>query len=143
MQKGTRVEGQKKRKPRIRKTAPTVRERAEAARVEADTGKSNRLRHSLAKAAKPIRKVRIPDNRATRPVKRLGQGGKKIIGFLIPKYFVHSWRELRQVSWPNRRETWRLTLAVFVFAVALGLVVAGVDKVLEMLFRKFILSEVG
>lgn len=143
MQKGTRVEGQRKRKPRIRKTAPTVRERAEAARVDADTGKTNRLRHTLSVAAKPIRKIRIPDNRASRPVKKVGRGGKKIIGFLVPKYFIHSWQELRQVNWPSRRETWRLTLAVFVFAVALGLVVAGVDKVLEMLFRKFILSEVG
>jgi preprotein translocase SecE subunit len=143
VQKGTRVEGQKKRKPRIRKTAPTVRERAEAARADAGTKKPGRLKRSLSTAVKPIKKVRIPDNKATRPVKSVGRSGKKVLGWLIPKYFINSWQELRQVSWPNRRETWRLTLAVFVFAISLGLVVAGVDKVLEMLFRKFILSEVG
>lgn len=137
------VEGQKKRKPRIRKTAPTVRERAEAARAETDAKKPRRLKSLLTAAVKPIKKIRIPDNKATRPVKKAGLRGKSILGLLVPKYFINSWRELRQVSWPNRRETWRLTLAVFVFAIVLGLVVAGVDKVLEMLFRKFILSEVG
>lgn len=137
------MEAQKKRKPRIRKTAPTVRERAEAARAEAESVKPNRLKKTISSAVKPVKKVRLPDNNLTKPIKKAGRGVKKILGFLVPKYFVNSWKELKQVSWPNRRETWRLTLAVFIFAVVLGLVVAGVDKVLEALFRKFILSEVG
>lgn len=137
------MEGQKKRKPRIRKTAPTVRERAEIAKAEVESKKPSKSKRALSVVAKPVKRIRLPDNRATRPIKKLGSGIRKAFQWIIPKYFVNSWIELRQVSWPSRRETWRLTLAVFVFAVILGLVVAGVDKILEALFRKFILSEVG
>jgi preprotein translocase SecE subunit len=65
---------------------------------------------------------------------------KKYLAWLVPKYFVNSWRELRQVHWPNRRETWRLTLAVFVFAIIFGAMVAGVDKGLDALFKKLVLK---
>lgn len=61
--------------------------------------------------------------------------------WLIPRYFVNSWREVRQVTWPNRRETWRLTLAVFIFAIVFGALIAGVDKVLDLLFKKVILKQ--
>ena len=60
--------------------------------------------------------------------------------WLVPTYFANAWREVRQVSWPTRRETWRLTLAVFIFAVVFGLLVAGVDKVLDLIFKKVILK---
>jgi preprotein translocase SecE subunit len=58
----------------------------------------------------------------------------------MPSYLKNSWREVRQVVWPNRKETWRLTLAVFVFAVVFGALVAGVDKGLDEVFKKVILK---
>lgn len=61
--------------------------------------------------------------------------------WLVPSYFVNSWREVRQVTWPNRRETWRLTLAVFIFAVVFGALIAGVDKSLDLIFKKVILKQ--
>lgn len=61
--------------------------------------------------------------------------------WLMPSYFVNSWREVRQVTWPSRRETWRLTLAVFIFAVVFGILIAGVDKGLDLLFKKLILKQ--
>jgi preprotein translocase SecE subunit len=117
-----------RRRPRIRKTAPTVRELVEAAQTKS----------SDAKPAAPLK--RIGANKVFRtaaiPFKVLGRGLAK----LTPKYLVNSWRELRQVHWPNRRETWRLTLAVFVFAVVFGAMVAGVDKGLDELFKKVVLK---
>lgn len=65
---------------------------------------------------------------------------KKILSFLVPKYFINSWKEVRRVSWPNRKETWRLTLAVMIFAIVFGSLVAGVDKGLDELFKKVILK---
>lgn len=65
---------------------------------------------------------------------------KKLLSFLVPRYFVNSWKEVKLVSWPNRRETWRLTLAVMVFAIVFGSMVAGVDKVLDLLFKEVILK---
>jgi len=61
--------------------------------------------------------------------------------WLMPVYFVNSWRELRHVGWPNRRETWRLTLAVFIFAIVFGALVAGVDWILDQIFKKVILKQ--
>lgn len=137
------MEGQKKRKPRILKTAPTVREKVEAAQTAAENKKTGIIKRTVSTVVRSAKKLRLPDNKATRPLKMVGRTFKKVLVWLVPKYFVNSWRELRQVNWPSRRETWRLTLAVFIFAVALGLAVAGVDWVLEALFRKFILNEVG
>ena len=65
---------------------------------------------------------------------------KRILRFLVPRYLINAWREVRQVSWPNRRETWRLTAAVFVFAVIFGGLVAAVDKGLDELFKKVVLK---
>lgn len=61
---------------------------------------------------------------------------KKALGF---GYFISSWQELRQVTWPNRRQTWQLTSAVIIFAVIFGLLLAGVDHGLDKIF-KYILT---
>jgi preprotein translocase subunit SecE len=71
---------------------------------------------------------------------RVGRALKKVLGWLVPRYFVNSWREVRQVTWPTRRETWRLTAAVFVFAIIFGALVAVVDKGLDEIFKKVILK---
>lgn len=111
---------------RVRK-GPTVREQAQGARVAADSRSPK-----LAKV-----KIKLPIAGALSFFKPL----LRPIRWLMPTYFINSWREVRQVSWPNRRETWRLTLAVFIFAVVFGSLVAGVDKVLDLLFKKVILKQ--
>ena len=50
--------------------------------------------------------------------------------------FVQSSRvELRKVVWPNRQETWQVTLVVFVMVVILGLFFWGLDTLLSFLTR--------
>lgn len=115
-------------KVRIRK-AETVREQAQAAHanVQSNAGPSKLTAY----------KTKLPMT-----------GARHVLGFLLrplrwltPRYFINSWREVKQVTWPSRRETWRLTLAVFIFAVVFGALVAGVDKVLDLLFKKVILKQ--
>lgn len=129
-----------KRRPRIRKSAPTVRELAEAARQKSDSDKPRRIRRLLAKPAAPLGRLRIGEKAPVRAAKKPLGAVKKGLSWLVPRYFVNSWRELRQVVWPSRRETWRLTLAVFIFAVIFGAMVAGVDKGLDELFKKVVLK---
>lgn len=128
------------RRPRIRQSAPTVRERVEAAKVEAEAPKPQRVKGTLTRAGSPFKKLRLGERRLFKlmatPFRYIG----KSLAWLVPRYFVNSWRELRQVYWPNRKETWRLTLAVFVFAVVFGALVAGVDKGLDELFKKVVLK---
>lgn len=60
--------------------------------------------------------------------------------FLVPKYFRNSWAELRQVTWPDRSQTARLTLAVIIFATIFGILIAIVDFGLSKLFRELLLK---
>jgi len=128
------------RRPRIRKSAPTVRERVEAARVKNEAEKPRRARRAVSQAARPFRKLRLRDRSFFRYVSAPFRFLKRILKWLVPRYFINSWRELRQVYWPNRRETWRLTLAVFVFAIIFGALIAGVDKGLDEVFKKVVLK---
>lgn len=70
----------------------------------------------------------------TKPQKTPKEGKKPFILFrpfvAFGRYLRDSWRELRQVRWPNRKTTWKMVLAVFVYtALFIGLLV-----VLDILF---------
>lgn len=121
-------------KPRIRKSAPTVRERVEAAQAEAQKPDKPQ------KVRKVFSKLKVPDNGFGKALGKIGRILRKILGWIAPRYFVNSWREVRQVTWPARKETWRLTLAVFIFALVFGSMVYGVDKGLDEVFKKFVLK---
>jgi len=124
-------------KPRVRKTAPTVRQRVEETTAKAELPvKPSRIKPIAAKAASPLK--RLP--RPKLPANRFGRILGRILSAITPRYFINAWREVRLVTWPNRRETWRLTLAVFIFATIFGAAVAGVDKVLDIIFKNTILK---
>lgn len=57
----------------------------------------------------------------------------------IGGYFAGSWRELRQVSWPTRKATWSMTLAVILFTLAFTVVILILDLGFEQLFKRIIL----
>ena len=140
-----------KRRPRIRKSAPTVRERAAKVQAEAEKPpKPKRVRGAVSAVgrgvAKPFKKVNpkgrvhLPDNSFGRGLAKVGRFFKRILRPLVPRYFINSWRELKLVTWPGGKETWRLTAAVFVFALVFGAAVYGVDRLLDEIFKKFILK---
>jgi preprotein translocase SecE subunit len=112
----------------------------EAATAKDEQVKPKRLKSAASKVARPVKKLRLGDKKAVKlaakPVRLVG----RVISWIVPSYFINAWREVRQVHWPNRRETWRLTLAVFIFAVIFGAMVAGVDKGLDEIFKKVVLK---
>jgi len=104
--------------------------------------KKRNLKAPVKKLASPLGKVKslgqkeyylpMPNNKAGKVLnKRRGW---------IPKYFRNSWVELRQVTWPDREKTVRLTFAVIAFAAAFGVVIAIVDFGLDKLFRELLLK---
>jgi len=117
-----------RRKPRVRKTAPTFREVAEAEQAKSSS--------TVKKSSRPRRFLSF----IFTPLKPIGRVLKRVLGWLVPRYFVNAWREVKQVTWPGRKETWRLTLAVFIFAAVFGFVVYFVDKGLEKLFKELVLK---
>lgn len=128
------------RKPRVRKTE-TVRERnlkaSRKAEAKAAKQPKKRIRRAASTAARPFKKpVKIISKPfRTRPVRFIGRTIGRI---LWPRYFRNAWKEIRQVTWPTRRETWKLTFAVLIFAVIFGLAAAGTDWVLEKIIRRII-----
>jgi preprotein translocase SecE subunit len=126
--------------PRVRKTAPTIRERAAEAQEKIDNPKVSRVRAVLKPPVRLARSARIPSNPITRILGKIFKVLGKAISWLIPRYFINSWREMKQVTWPGRKETRRLTLAVFMFAVVFGAIAAIVDKGLDEIFKKTVLK---
>ncbi len=138
-----------RKKRRVVKKTQTVREQA-ATKAQATPGKPHRMiRRTGSVAAKPfkvagkgIKKAASPFSFLLwpfrlRPVRFVGRILYKI---LFIGYFINSWRELRQVEWPGRRETASLTLAVFVFSLIFALIVTTVDFGLDKVFQKLLLS---
>lgn len=107
---------------------------------------------SRAKASKPKR-VRKATDAAKKPVAAALSAltdqyhltDPKKTGFLhktrsiTPRYFRDSWREVLMVTWPGRKETWRLVFAVFIFAIIMGTGIAALDYGLEKAMRAIIL----
>ncbi len=127
---------EKQAKKRIVKTAETVRQKAEKA---ASTKPKRRVLHGTAsKVSAPLRALKpLGKPFQTKPVRKTASFVGKIVW---PRFFRDAWKELRLVVWPSRKETWRLTLAVFLFALIFGAIVAVTDFGLDKLFRNIILK---
>jgi preprotein translocase SecE subunit len=130
-----------KKQPRRLKKTETVRERAEKAAVPAPE-KPRRLRRTAGQVGRPLKRAAhvgrkeyylpLPDNRLGRFLNKRRH--------VIPRFFREAWQELRDVTWPGRRETWQLSLAVFVFAIIFGLLIAVTDYGLDKLFKRVFLK---
>lgn len=69
-----------------------------------------------------------------RPIRWLGR-------HLIPRYIRGAFSELRQVTWPDRKQSRQLTIAVIMFATIFGIVIALLDYGLDKAFKKVFLHE--
>ena len=50
-------------------------------------------------------------------------------------YLRDSWRELRQVRWPNRKLTWKMVLAVIVYSLLFVVIISLLDLFFSWLFN--------
>jgi preprotein translocase SecE subunit len=127
-------------KKRRVKNPETFRERAQkAAQADSQPKSAARLKKAGSQAASPVRRhvAQAYNAKPLAPLRKvLGAVGKVI----FPKYFRQSWQELKLVTWPNWNEGRRLTFAVLIFAIIFGLAIAGVDWVLDKIFRHLLLT---
>lgn len=104
---------------------------------------------AASRAEKPSRRSKVgrvvgaPFRVIAKPFKALGRIKIfRIIGHILwPKYFRNSFRELRQVTWPNAKQSRQLTFAVVVFSIVFGVIIAVVDFGLDKVFKKVILKQ--
>ncbi len=52
----------------------------------------------------------------------------------LGRYLRDSWRELRQVRWPNRKATWKMTLAVLVYCAVFMIFLTLLDVLFTFIF---------
>ena len=120
-----------KKKRRIRpSSSETVRERTEKSVLEANAEpKPKRLNGVRAL----VRGFFTPLRFIWRPIAWLGR-------HIIPRYFRKSFKELKLVTWPNRKQTRQLTFAVVVFATIFAIFIACLDFVLDKIFKRILLK---
>ena len=120
-------------KRRLKKAPESVRERAAKASEAA----------AVAPKERQPRKIFAPFRAIGRVLRRVERFKPiHIIGLVIvPRYLRNAWKELRQVTWPNRLETLRLTTAVIIFSVVFGILIAITDFGLDKVFKKVILKQ--
>jgi preprotein translocase SecE subunit len=86
-----------------------------------------------AKSIKPKKEKKIKE-------KKVKDGNKKPFILFRPfvafgRYLRNSWRELRQVRWPNRKVTWKMVLAVFVYTALFVSFLVVVDLLFDWIFN--------
>ena len=53
----------------------------------------------------------------------------------LGRYIRDSWKELRQVRWPNRKATWKMVLAVLVYTAIFVIFISLLDLFFTWLFN--------
>lgn len=125
-------------KPGSSKKSQTVRERTE----NKPTEKPRRIRKTARKLSNPLGKAtRVGKKEVNLPMpdNKVGRVMKKRVRF-VPKFVREAFAEIKLVTWPDRRTTINLTLAVFIFAVVFATFIGLLDYVLGELFKKLILK---
>lgn len=56
-------------------------------------------------------------------------------------YFRGAFQEIRQVRWPSRKETWKMTLSVIVYVIILAVAIMLLDALLQFIFNKLLGGE--
>jgi preprotein translocase SecE subunit len=132
--------GGAKNKRRLRAPAETVRQRQTSTASKAEQPKNTAFRSIWRGFTLPVRKVAglsIWQAKWLHPIRFIFRWSGLI---LWPPYFRNSFQELKRVTWPDFRQSWRLTFAVLAFAAVFGALIAGLDFGLDKLFKEVLLK---
>src|SRR5262249_10635931 len=121
-----------KKSRRLRQAPQTMRQRAEQSVAPKKPSRWRFLArlNFIRRGIDRVRRLRI-----WAPFKFIG---RLVVRFLIPPYFRRSFQELRQVTWPTRKQSRQLTTAVILFSLVFGILVAIFDYGLDRLFKVII-----
>lgn len=77
-------------------------------------------------------------------LKAIGRVLKKLLIILWPlrplgRYFKGAWIELRQVKWPSRKTSVKLTAAVLAFTAVMTVFIVALDYGFEQLVKRILL----
>lgn len=131
---------EKAKQPRKRKMPETVRERAEKVSAKKSAPKkSAKVRAKIHKPLSSLRKVAATEYHPLKtPDTKTGRILGKRVRF-VPKFITESWQELRQVTWPTKREAASKTVAVIGFAIVFAIFVQVLDTIFSRVVKEIIL----
>lgn len=140
------------------KKTVTMRERIEGAQAKEDkktakkseiVSKNSKNKKVVAKDVTKAKRDKDLEERGflksfvwgfTLPIRYIFKPIAWVLKRIVPSYFKNSWKELKQVTWPSTRDTFRLTFVVLLFSLVFGGLIAGVDYGLDKLFKAIILK---
>ena len=123
---------------------------AKITRIKA--GESSKKEESDAEPTITRKKVVVKDKKSEKTKLKEKKKAEKAIGggkksnekkpFILFRPFVYlwrylrdSWRELRQVRWPNAKATWKMVLAVFIYTAIFMVAIFLLDLFFTWLFN--------
>lgn len=128
---------------RIIKKSETVRQRVERASVPKKTRRINGTAGKVGGVVgKPFKAAhRVGQKEFYLPISDKSRFGRFMNKrrSAVPGYFKQAWEQLKQVVWPDKRTTIRLSIAVFVFSAFFILITTVIDYGLDKLFKKVFL----
>lgn len=77
-------------------------------------------------------KTKAKTNTPEKPLKQVFILARPFVA--LGRYLRNSWRELRQVRWPNRAATWKMTLAVLVYCAIFIVFIMLLDALFTFIF---------
>ena len=98
--------------------------------TKAQAKQQAKLAKTKAKAAKA--KIKVKANTPEKPLKQVFILARPFVA--LGRYLRNSWRELRQVRWPNRKATWKMTLAVLVYCAIFIVFIMLLDALFTFIF---------
>lgn len=126
-------------KPRVRKSPETVRERADKQTAK-DNAPKGKIKGKIVRplsvlrrvASKEYHPVPVPDNKTGKVLKKRVR--------LVPRFVRESWEEIKLVTWPTKKEAARLTVAVLVFALVFSIFVQLLDVIFNRVVKEIFLK---
>lgn len=113
--------------------AKAVKKSSKLTRIKAQA--STKAKNSL--LARAEKKVNKTSDQAKRQAKQEQPAKAKKNKGLIA-YIKGSFREIRLVKWPGRKETWSMTLAVLIYGIIIAAVVLLLDNLYNWSFKLLI-----
>ena len=84
-----------------------------------------------------LKEARRAEKKAKKAERR--ESNKKVFILFRPfvaffRYLRDAWREIRQVRWPSRKDTWKMVLAVFAYTALFVIIITLLDLFFRWLF---------
>lgn len=105
-------------------------------RVKLDDKNSKQIKHNQAKKQKEL----AAEKAKLKNTERASKMPKPLRVLTAPfralgRYLRDSWHEIRQVRWPDRRLTWKMTLSVIVYVVIFSVIIMLLDMFFSFIFN--------